>query len=263
MTQLNTCKVLGRELPALFECSIRADGDVRVRTPLLFPDGGLVDVFVVEQGSRYSVTDYGDALSWLRMQSASGKLTPNQQRLVDDVRLTLGIERRRGQLVVRSIRGDELADAVSRLAQAVVRIADIWFTFRTRTTNSVADEIDEWLRKRHFDVERSVRRKGKSGRTWSIDFNVGHGDMMSLVFLLSTGTKEAARQVSERVFTGCSDLQGAHRNNGAIVLVSLFDDTLDVWRDEDFNLLEGVSQTALWSHPDEFAQMLSRPFADG
>ena len=116
-------------LPTLFECSSAPDGAVRVRTPMLYPDGGLVDAFVVELGGQYLVTDFGDALGWLRMQSASGRLTANQRELVADVCQTLGVERDRGQLTLRCRDRSELADAIHRLGQAAVRVADIQYTF--------------------------------------------------------------------------------------------------------------------------------------
>ena len=117
-------------LPALYGCMREPQEGVRVRTPLLYPDGGFVDVFVLERGERHLVTDHGDALGWLRMQSASGRLSPRQRRLVDDVRLTLGVDLHRGQLRLPCDDPGGIADAVQRVAQAAVRVADVWFTFR-------------------------------------------------------------------------------------------------------------------------------------
>ena len=119
-------------LPTLFECSHAPEGAVRVRTPMLYPDGGLVDAFVVEQGDEYLVTDFGDALGWLRMQSASGSLTADQREQLHDVCQTLGIERDRGQLTLRCRDRSELADAIHRLGQAAVRVADIRDAFAFR-----------------------------------------------------------------------------------------------------------------------------------
>ena len=102
-------------LPGLFECSLAPGGAVRVRTPMLYPDGDLVDAFVVEQGGEYLVTDFGDALGWLRMQSADDRLTPGQRRLAGDVCRTPGIERDGGQLTLRCRDRAEIADAVHRL----------------------------------------------------------------------------------------------------------------------------------------------------
>ena len=92
MSSSELCTSIGKSLPALFECSPAAQEGVRVRTPLLYPDGGVVDVFVLERNGRYIVTDFGDALGWLRMQSVSVRRSQKQQLLIDDVCQTLGIE---------------------------------------------------------------------------------------------------------------------------------------------------------------------------
>ena len=43
----------------------------------------------------------------------------------------------------------------------------------------------------------------------------------------------------------------------ALTFVSLFDDTADVWSDEDFRLVEPLYTVSRWSRPDEFAAVLS------
>ncbi len=64
-----------------------------MRTPFLYPDGDYIDVFVVERDGGLEVTDYGEALGWLQMQLRNDQLSPKQRRLLDDVCLTLGVER--------------------------------------------------------------------------------------------------------------------------------------------------------------------------
>ena len=95
-------------MPALFACSPGPQEGVRVRTPLLYPDGGVVDVFVLERGSEFTITDFGDALGWLDLQSVSRQRSPKQQALILDVCQTLRIELVQGQLVLRSVMEDAL-----------------------------------------------------------------------------------------------------------------------------------------------------------
>ena len=42
----------------------------------------------------------------------------------------------------------------------------------------------------------------------------------------------------------------------ALRFVSLFNDSADVWADDDFKLLEPLSTISLWSRPDEFVDVL-------
>ena len=132
------CLAIGESLPALFECTPAPREGVRVRTPLMYPDGGMVDVFVLERSGRYSVTDFGETLGWLRMQSVSTRRSPKQNRMVEDTCQTLGVELHRGQLMLRSGAADGLGESVLRLAQAAVRVSDLWFTLRTRAVETVA-----------------------------------------------------------------------------------------------------------------------------
>ena len=92
---IDPCAAIAEGLSETFECR-RQGRYVRVRTPLLYPDGGVVDVFVRERDGHIAVTDLGEALGWLRQQTLDGKRSPKQQRLLQDVCLTLGVELFRG-----------------------------------------------------------------------------------------------------------------------------------------------------------------------
>lgn len=96
------CATIGQTLPPRFECSPAPQEGVRVRTPQMYPDGGIVDVFVLKRGNGYIVTDFGDALGWLRMQSVNAQPSPQQNLMLKDICYTLGIELHSGQLVLRS-----------------------------------------------------------------------------------------------------------------------------------------------------------------
>jgi len=250
------CESLRGRLSTLFECSSAPQGSIRVCTPFMYPDGDIVDLFVYEQDGRPVVTDYGESLDWLQMQSLHDQLTNNQIQMVEDVCLTLGVELNSGQLTLRCANISELGDVIHRLGQAAVRVSDIWFTLRNRAITSVADEVDAWLRERKFDSKRNEQQKGRSGRTWTVDYEVVAQAQTSYVFLLTTGNQAWARRLSERVVATCTDLSHLTFKKADVSFVSLFDDTVDVWRDEDFALVEPFSRIAIWSQPEEFEQIL-------
>lgn len=250
-------KLLRDSIPALFECTEAPRGAVRVRTPLFFPDGDRIDLFVVEQDGAYLLTDFADTTGWLRMQSVSGEMTPNQRALVDDVCLTLGIRRERGQLMVRVAERTAITDALHRLGQAALRVADIQFTFRPHESGSIADEVDGWLRAQSFNILRSVKRGGSSGIDWTVDYEVSSNDRTSLLFLLAGDTPSAVRQRSAQVFAGCSDLRDRTPEPSPIEMISLFDDDSAGWREEHLRLVEKVSHAVRWSQREELARLLA------
>lgn len=256
MNDNELCVAIGRSLPTLFTCTPAPQEGVRVRTPMLYPDGDVVDVFVLERDGTYIVTDFGDALGWLGLQSVSRRRSRRQEVLLQDVCQTLRIELAQDQLVLRQVLSDELAGSILRVAQAAVRVSDLWFTLRSQALQTTADEVDEWLREKRIPYDRAVQRQGRSTRTWTVDFVTYTDSQTALVFLLSTGTRGAVRRLAEHVVAGCVDLNHLKTTEQGLSFVSLFDDTEDVWRPEDFNLVSEQSEIALWSRPDEFERLI-------
>ena len=256
MNANNLCVTLRSSLSVLFECTLAPREGVRVRTPFMYPDGGIVDVFVIERDQVYIVTDFGEALGWLGMQTVRGELSSRQRRLIDDVSLTLNVELHRGQLISRCKDIESLGQAVHRMGQAIVRISDIWFTLRTRAMETMDDEVGDWLEEKHISFDRSVKHSGRSGFIWTMNYQTYADTRTSLMFLLSTGSRGAARRITEHVAAGWGDLNHLKISLPHTAFVSLFDDTADVWREEDFSLVGELSEVVRWSQPDELERVL-------
>lgn len=259
MNSIALCAAIRDGLPTLFDCTPAPREGVRVRTPMMYPDGGIVDVFILGRDDSYTLTDFGEALSWLRMQTVNPRRTPKQLGLIQDVCQTLGVELHHGQLILRPLSFDELSDGVTRLSQAVVRVSDIWFTMRMRSFESTSNDVNEWLIERDIPFDPGVKHRGRSGRDWTIDFQTYTYRRTSLLFLLSTGSRTDARRLTDHVVAGCIDLKHSQipqLHTDSVSLVSLFDDTSDVWRDEDFRLASEVSEVALWSQQDRLEMIL-------
>lgn len=229
---------------------------VRVRTPFWYPDGGVIDVFASVRDGAITVTDLGEALGWLRTQTLASKRSPKQQKLIQDVCMTLGVELFKGQLMLRCPDPKSFAQAVVRLGQAAVRVADLWFTTRTRSVESVTDEVADFLQDREIAGQRSVKLSGRSGRDWVVDFHTRTPQQSALVYVLASGSRAAAKRVSEHVLAAWHDLNSLNAGAAPLRFVSLFDDTSDVWAEEDFRLVESMSEVCRWSQPDVFEHVL-------
>ena len=134
------CEVMDQTLGSLFTCS-EVNNNIRIRTPFLYPDGDVIDLFYTEPDGEPNVTDFGETLRWLRMQSLSTKRSPRQQKMIEDVCLNHGIELYNGMLKSRVKKGESLAKIVIRVSQGVMRVADLWFTLRTRAIESASEEV--------------------------------------------------------------------------------------------------------------------------
>ena len=266
MNPIELCVSIAKTLPSLFECSPAPIEGARVRTPMMYPDGGIVDVFVLERGDDHLLTDFGEALGWLRMRSISTRRSPRQRELIEDVCQTLGIELSQGQLTLLVSADDDMAEAVIRLAQAIVRVSDVWFTFRYQRTrqndaedsrSTSDDRVESWLQEKRIHYEPKVKQVGQSNKDWTIDYRVVSAERTSLVFLLSAESPQAVPRITEHVVSGCVDLGYLKSEQPGLSFVSLFDDTRNVWHDKDFRMVGAVSEVAHWSRPDEVERILT------
>ena len=255
MDASRVCRNLQEEMGALFTCS-EQDGRQRIRTPYLYPDGDGIDLFCKIEDGVVTVSDLAETTGWLRLQTAALRRSPKQKRLIEDACVTHGVEFYRGMLQARCRPGERLAEVVNRVAQAALRVSDLWFTFRTQAAWSIMDEVADFLTERELGFDRAERLAGRSGRGWTVDFHVRTARRSSLVQVLSTGSRAAAHRVSEHVLAAWHDLNHLAAGPEALTFVSLFDDAADVWTDEDFRLVEPLSTVSRWSRPDEFAAVL-------
>jgi hypothetical protein len=250
------CKQIAERIGELFTCS-DMDGYVRIRTPYLYPDGDVIDLFLKEKNGFYALSDLGETLGWLKTQSLAAKRTPKQRQLISDVCLTHGVELFRGTLMVRLKSAEDLTPSLMRLAQASLRVADLWFTFRTRAVESITDEVADLLTERDIPFDKGNKLAGRSGRSWTVDFYVRPTRKSSLVYVLSTGSRAAARNLTEHVVAAWHDLNHLKVGPEGLNFISLFDDSLDVWSGDDFRLLNSLSDVSFWSKPDEFIEKIA------
>jgi hypothetical protein len=256
-TATEVCTAIRSGLGPMFECSVNGDY-VRVRTPFLYPDGDFIDLFLksANQGGT-TVSDLGETVRWLNSNTLSAKRSPKQAGLISDISQTHGVEFFRGMLKARSSEPTALADAVTRVSQAALRISDLIFTSRLRSVESVTDEVADFLQELYLPFERNKKLIGRSGKSWRIDFQVSAPQKSSLISVLSSGSRSAAQQITKSVVATWYDLSQYKASPEPLTFISLVDDSADVWSEEDFNLVESISDVARWSVPETLSQLLT------
>ena len=242
------CKRIAEQMGGLFKCE-EHNSYIRIRTPFLHPDGDVIDLFLREDNSHATLTDLGETVRWLRSQVHVTRRTKKQTRLIEDICQNNGVAFFKGMLQLK-VTDLDLAEAVTRLGQACVQVSDIWFTFRTRAYQSTTEEVTEFLVEKEIPFKAKEPHPGRSGRTWAVDFHT-RTRKSSFVQLLSTGTRGATHRIAEHVLAMWVDL--SHHNIGteSVQFVSLFDDTVDVWGEEDFALLDATSKVVRWKSPED------------
>lgn len=69
-----------------FDCS-EVNGFIRIRTPYLYPDGDVIDLFYKTQGEQRILTDLGETLRWLMTQTATQHLSKKQEQAIQDIQV--------------------------------------------------------------------------------------------------------------------------------------------------------------------------------
>jgi len=250
------CERISEQMGQLFRCE-DFGRYIRIRTPFLYPDGDVIDLFLRDDDRVDTLTDLGETVRWLRNQTPAKKRTKKQSKVIEDVCRTNDIAFFKGQLEVR-VSDIGFAESVTRLAQGCVQISDLWFSFRNRAFEPITEEISEFLAENNIEFSSFEKHPGRSGRMWPVDFHTRTSQRgSSLVQVLSTGTSGATNRMSEHVVAMWHDLYHLTTGREGIQFVSLFDDTVDVWKEEDFVILDDLSRVAMWSRPDEFIAMIA------
>lgn len=253
-TTEHLCEIVAAQMGGMFICK-QVGQHVRIRTPFMYPDGDVIDLFVKQgESGEVTVTDLGETLSWLRMQTAANKRTSKQLRMIDDVVSSHGIERYKGMLVTRADRSG-FADAVIKLAQGCLRVSDVWFTFRNRSFETATDEVEDFLTEKNIEFERNKECVGRSGKVRRLDFHTFTQNSSTFIQILSTGSRGAATRLVEHALAVWYDIHYLKKQD--LTFVSLFDDTMDIWRDEDFKMVDEWSSVARWSNPESLLEAVA------
>lgn len=263
MALANPCDVISAQLPELFKCSLEGPYR-RIRTPFTYPDGAIVDVFLLESGLAAGgvLSDLGETFRWLASFSSSS-LSDNQRELVEDACRAHGASVLEDQ-IQRSVKNREtFASAVIAISQAALAAADIQMTFRHISPRKAKEEVAEFFDSHGVLFERDERVVGKSGRKWRIDFHTRSGargqlqqSRSAFINVLSSTSRGGATNVLHRTVSAWHDLRSPQDQT---LFVSLFDDTgpEQIWRERDFRLLAGLSEVASWSHPEDVLDLLA------
>lgn len=250
------CEAITAQMGLLFSCA-PVGQYVRIQTPFLYPDGDVIDIFYRETGDTITLTDLGETLRWLNMQTVSLQKSRKQNQLIADICLNHNVEIFHGMFTTRVQASEDLSRAVMRLSQALLRASDLWFTYRTKLGESVVDDVEELLQDRSIPFDRKPRIPGRSGSIWRPDFQTRQEKQSAFIRVLSTGSRAATRDMLFQTTAMWLDLSYLSVGQEKTRFISLFDDTVDIWAIEDFRLVENISEVAYWSRSDEFLEKIA------
>lgn len=236
------------QIPSLFEC--RPEGEfLAVTTPFTYPDGDQIDVFVVSRRDRkrIALSDLGETTSYLLMHGIDVTTSPRRQALVEEVCAEHGITFNRGQIACVVADMDRFTDRLMAIGQTMVQVLDLLYTGREVHGISFKDDVAEYLSLiEGVAVIRAPRIQRLASIPHRVDLEVRRFGLQWYIKALSSGSRGAAnRQVSETVRLW--DFVQRKTNLNSQRLLTIIDDTIDVWEPDWLDQMAAHSTVVAWT----------------
>jgi len=225
------------------ECDVIRNGALRIATPFQYPNGSSIDLFMKEvnpASDGWILSDQGQTVAYLLDLHINLSATKKRKSIIADICKSLGTEFNDGQFEIKIAKKDmnDLANRIVLLSQACIRVSDISFTQRLRTTTVFREDMEEFFDAIDLPFESTIPLVGQFNIPVEIDFRVKGKQTTSLIKTLSTGNGTAAHTLSNEILRCWYDLQGLRNQTQ---FITIFDTTNNVFRDEDLQRLGTLS----------------------
>lgn len=232
-------------------CETLPDGSLRLVTPLLYPDGSSIEIFAHSVDDFFQsarLADNGRTFAFLGGRQVQMDGHEKREHLLREVCQGLGVENRQNELGVALYPDSDVADAVLRLAQACIRVADLHYTlaFKNKTDFHQIFFAD-FLSLEHPNHLENSTIEGRFGRNVKIDFFVRQKAAKDHLIITMTSTnRTSSHAVANDVFCRWYDLE-RYRNDYAFLTV--LDSTSRAFHESDISRVADVSRVI--RYPDE------------
>lgn len=239
-----------------------APGKLRFETKFKYPDGGSIELYLVQDvdalpqlRSPARLTDLGETMTWLFHAQVKPWTSEKRRSFVKDVLELYGVEQDGGELVCTVSDVAELGNDISRLGQACLRISDLIFTKRMAITSSLVEQVESVLDDAEFSYAQDVEVTGRFGRPVRLDFVVQQAKQppAGILTLMST-TRSTAHTTANEVFTKWYDVKESPALGRRL---TVFDDRQKLYRLEDLERLEDVCDVVPMSDSKRLVSLLA------
>jgi len=245
------CKWLVHEVDQL------PTGHVRIETAFRYPDGGSIEVFVLNQDPLSPpkvLSDLGQTTAWLLDMQIKPWLSKTRRAFVEDVLHIYGARQNGGAIELNFASLDELESKVIVIAQACLRISDLTFTRRASLQATFNEDLEEVLVDADVEYEPNAELVGRYAAPVRVDYLV-HGPRHAYSIMgWSSGNGSQAHVVANEIFRKWHDLDIPERTEGRI---TVFDDRYDVYKDDDMKRIRNYSELIALSDSSTFSDALA------
>jgi len=245
------CKSLVREVDQL------PTGHVRIETTFRYPDGGSIEVFVLERDRLFPpsiISDLGQTTAWLFDMQIKPWLSKKRQAFVEDVLHIYGVRQNGGALELDFKSLDELESKVVVVAQACLRISDLTFTRRASLQATFNDDLEEVLIDADVEYEPNAELTGRYGVPVRVDYLARGPKQVFSIMGWSSGNSSQAHIVANEIFRKWYDIDIPDRTEHR---VTVLDDRYDVYKEEDMKRIKNYSDLIALSDRSTFSDALA------
>jgi len=146
------------------------DGACEITTPFLDRHNDYLQIYVLQDGDEYILTDDGYILSDLRMSGVDLN-TEKRQRVLTTMLHGFGVENVNGRLQVKAS-SKSLAQKKHALLQAMLAVNDLFLVAQSRVASFFVEDVEQFLRLHKVRFIPNVSFIGRSGYTHRFDFAI-------------------------------------------------------------------------------------------
>lgn len=244
---------IGHSLNLIRSCYTMHNGALRLETPFVYPNGSYIDIFLKEKHAllgSYVLSDFGQTSLFLRDAQVNVISTQKKKQALDDICVELDVKYREGAFEVEIDKPEmsDISDALTRISQACIRLADFLIHQRLRSANAFRDDIEEFLEAAGLRYVADIEVPGPYERAVKLDFEVFGATGSSYVLILAALNETAAHSSANEIFRKLHDLT-LKRYHEKHKFVIVYNSDSAAIRSDDLKRLGEQSEVV--SYPDE------------
>ena len=254
----NTCESLKEYLSTFSlvqQCDLIKNDMLRIQTPFQYMDGSKIDLFIGEKidlfGKNIIISDLGQTVATLLEVQFKPWSNKKRKEVVNEICSSLNVQWVGGEFKVELKEEDlhQVSDAIVRLSQACIRIADMALNQRIRNVLVFKDEIEESFTNFDLDYETGFPLMGRFDRAIELDFKVQGTDVVSLIQVFPATSRGNSHNTGTNIFQKWYDI-GAYKQNYQFITI-LESKSEAYYRPDDIQRIEDYSTTLYYPAQEE------------
>ncbi len=219
-------RIFAEGLPSAFKCTL-GDNRLSIRTPLMYPNGAYVVVYIEETELDYRITDLGGLVHFWVSEGIYTKLSRTRQIILDDIMLTNTVRFIDDEIFTGVDNVADIPFAIMRVAQTVARASDIVYTKRITFPETFNASVSDFFIENKLDFVEQYSIEDPYGELWMFDFLI-HSGHKKLIKTIATDNKSYSEALVNRTIR---QWDAVKRVGIVYEKITVYDSSRSVWKE--------------------------------